>query len=367
MIGSERHGLSGRGRVGHEPFGDRGDQPRDPRAALGRDHRDGGEPRSPRTNPRQGAGRTCSPPTGACVRSDQLAIHRLEGLGSVEDQEDKVRLLLLASSGRDPHVLDGIIGPAESRRVRKFHGPAVHGGSEGHDVPRHARRRVDDRPAKPANALNNRLFPTLGRPAMTTFHPSISLRPTSARPISASSLARAILSQVAFRAQPVQLSPKNALRLIQQDLGGAQGRRRAGRRGPGRRSDHRTTSTPTRCRSRSAPPPPQGPKRPIGQPRSLRESEFPRSVSQRESARRRLVAPAEPHRPSRNRPGGVSASEFPRDGRKTASTTATARSPHMRTTAIAPRPSEVMMRTKAFIRRSSHFTGMRPAESITPS
>ena len=73
---------------------------------------------------------------------------------------------------------------------------------------------------KPQSALSKRLLPTLGRPAMTTFHPESSRSPTAPRSMSASRRARATAGSCSTRMASRAISvAQGAVDLVEQDFG----------------------------------------------------------------------------------------------------------------------------------------------------
>ena len=206
--------------------------------------------------------------------------------------------------------------------------------------------------ANPTSALNNRLFPTLGRPAITTFHPASSRSPTPAR---ADQRFETPPGRDRARRQidwPSRMSsPRRApVCLIQQDLGG-QDRRGAGKVGERITANGSSAECVRRAGSSSA----LWLRRPARASTTRATAAAPpwhwistAGGSRVEHNGDHFVAQsvADPAQPQVVRDGPGPA-RTPRWGRKTASTTSIALGPQTRTTAMAPRPRAVRRLTNA--------------------
>ena len=180
---------------------------------------------SPARRPRRRGGRTCWPRRGPANPCPAAPGQRPGAVPTGRAPEDEVGIPPLGLRAGDPEPLDGI------RRVSRS--PAVSQSSTGHP-PNAVRSETTSRVtpgraftidrSKPARALNSRLLPTFGRPAITTFQPPISRTPTAARPMRESRAGSSGGVPLAdFGDQPFQGLAQGAVGLVQQDLRDPQG------------------------------------------------------------------------------------------------------------------------------------------------
>ena len=120
----------------------------------------------------------------------------------------------------DAEVFDRVGGRSQAGGISELNRPAFESGLESNHVSRGPRRAIHNARGKPQSALNRLLLPTLGRPAIATFHPEISRRPT------APTLDRALPDRPGAggfmrdqRGQPGNLGVQGAMHLVKEDLG----------------------------------------------------------------------------------------------------------------------------------------------------
>ena len=85
----------------------------------------------------------------------------LEGLGTIEDDEREVRILLLAARPGDPETFDRVIRLPDAGRIRELDRPAAECRPEGHDIARDAGRRVDNRAREAGHGIEQPALPDI--------------------------------------------------------------------------------------------------------------------------------------------------------------------------------------------------------------